>query len=172
MADPNHSSPSDLALAVAAAWNRLLPFLDGLTEEQARMADDQGWTARDHVAHIAVWENSVAILFRGRPRHEALGISPSFYAEAPFDQINEVIQARLASLSFDEAKALLAGVHSGLMADVARLNQAQLNTTVAALFPPAPPSDDRRVIDFVLENTAEHYREHQGWMEALLARRS
>ena len=118
------------------------------------------------MTHLAVWEDSVAILFRGKPRHEALGIDEAFYAEASFDQINEVIRGRHQHMPLRQVIELLKQVHQPLMARVRALSDAELNRTARDFFPQAPRTDNRQVIDFIYENTAAHYTEHLPWMRA------
>ncbi|HLC03078.1 MAG TPA: ClbS/DfsB family four-helix bundle protein [Anaerolineales bacterium] len=167
MPDPLISTLPELKLAIDSAWSELETFLVQLTERQASMQDDHGWTIKDHVTHLAVWEDSVAILFRGRPRHEALGIDETYYAQASFDQINERIRQQRSHLTIGQAIEQLQQVHQTLMASVRGLSEAELSKTVRDFFPVAPRTDDRRVVLFIAENTANHFTEHLEWMRAL-----
>jgi len=170
--DPTISTLSELKIVIDGSWSELEAFLAGLTEQQASVQDDQGWTVTDHVTHIAVWEDSVAILFRGKPRHEALGISESYYAQASFDEINEQIRQRMGHMPLSLAIEQLRQVHLTLMANFDSLSEAELSMAVRDFFSEAPRSDERRVIDFFQDNTADHFKEHLGWMQTLLKRAS
>jgi hypothetical protein len=154
---------------VDEAWAELQAFLGRLTEADTARQDARGWTIKDHLTHIAVWEDSVAVLFRGRPRHEALGIEEGFYREATFDQINAILKDRYSHLRLREALTQLGRAHEALMAEVRSLSEAQLATTVRDTFPHAPRDDDRSMIDFIYWNTADHFKEHLPWMHALAA---
>jgi len=164
------STKSALTKAVDEAWGELQAFLESLTEENASRLDDNGWTVKDHVTHIAVWEDSVAVLFRGRQRHEALGIDEAFYKAATFDQVNAVVRERYSHLQLGEALVQLIQVHDALMAEVRPLSEEQLTTTVRDFFPQAPRKDDRKMIDFIYWNTADHFKEHLPWMQSLVSR--
>jgi hypothetical protein len=170
MGDSTISTLTELMDAIQSARAELESFLAGLHERDASMKDANGWTVRDHVTHIAVWEDSVAVLFRGGKRHEALGIDERLYAEASFDDMNDVIKRAQEHLTLAQAVAVMHRVHEALMDDVRRLSDAELGTTVRYRFPNAPQSDKRRVIDFFLENTAAHYEEHLPWMRELVKR--
>lgn len=170
MPDPTISTLAELNLAIDSTWSDLETFLAALTQEQTSTQDDQGWTIKDHVTHLAVWEDSVGILFRGEPRHLALGLDRSYYAQASFDEINEQIKDQRKHLSMSEVLALLHDVHRALMGSVRGLSEADLGRTVRDFFPEAPRTDDRRVIDFIYENTAEHFAEHLEWMRTTLKR--
>jgi len=43
--------------------------------------DPAGWTAKDHLAHLAAWERSMVHLLQGRPRHEGLGVEEAVYMD-------------------------------------------------------------------------------------------
>jgi len=91
----SNSELAKLVASVDAAWKDLHSFLAAVTPDQASKRDQAGWSVKDHVTHLAVWEDSVAILFCGGRRHEALGIEEPFYAAASLNEINEVIKVRL-----------------------------------------------------------------------------
>jgi hypothetical protein len=168
MRDPTISTLSELKLVIDNAWSDLEAFLAGVTEQQLSIQDDRGWTVTDHVTHMAVWEDSVAILFRGKPRYEALGVEESYYSQASFDQINERIRQRMGHIPTAKAVEELRQVHQTLMTSLGGLADADLGRSVRDYFPTAPRTDDRRVVDFIYENTAHHFTEHLGWMRALL----
>jgi hypothetical protein len=160
---------AELTVGIDRSWSELGEFLDGLASDHESMKDANGWTVRDHVTHIAVWEDSVAVLFRGGKRTEALGIDEDFYNDqSSFDAINEVIRRAQEHLNLAQAVHRMRQVHEGLMHDVRRLTDEELATTVRFLFPKAPQSDKRRVIDFIRENTAAHYDEHLPWMRKIV----
>ncbi len=170
MPEPFPSTKSALIKAIDESWAELRSFLGSLTEENASGQDSNGWTVRDHTMHIAVWEDSVAVLFRGGQRHEPLGVDEAFYKEATFDQINEVIKERYSQVLLRDAVDQLSQAHNALMTEVGALSDAQLATTVRDFFPRAPRRDDRKVIDFIYWNTGDHFKEHLPWMRDLTTR--
>lgn len=161
------STKGALIKAIDESWAELQSFLRSLTEENASGQDSNGWTVRDHTMHIAVWEDSVLVLFHGGQRHEPLGVDERFYQQATFDQINEVIKERHSHVTLRQAVDRLRQVHSELMAEVRALSNAQLATTVRDFFPQAPREDDRTMIDFIYWNTGDHFKEHLPWMRGL-----
>ena len=167
MPDAFPRTKAALTAAIDEAWAELQGFLGSLTEENAARRDDSGWSIKDHLTHLAVWEDSVAVLFRGRPRHEALGIEEGFYREATFDQINAILKDRFSHLPFAGALTLLTRSHDALMPEVRSLSEAQLGKAVCDFFPQAPRDDDRRMIDFIYWNTGDHFKEHLPWMRRL-----
>lgn len=170
MSLPRPSNPGELSTAIDKEWTELQAFLSGVTDEQGKRHDANGWTITDHVTHIAVWEDSVAVLFRGGRRHDALGIDEAFYKDASFDEINEAIKSRHQNVALSEALTLLTHVHAGLMLFARPMTNDQLQTTVSDFFRLAPRGDDRTMATFIFDNTAGHYLEHLQWMKDLIGR--
>ena len=172
MPDPTISSRTELLQRIESAWADLQSFLAGLTDLQmTEVRDDHGWNVKDHIIHMATWEESVAYLFGGRPRHEALGIDESQFANASFDEINAIVRDQRKHISLGPAMDEFRRVHIELVAAVQGLSDADLNEQVAKFFPQAPRSDDRRVLDLIYDNTAHHFSEHLPWIKALVASR-
>jgi hypothetical protein len=136
MPEPAVSTPLGLTTAIDSAWAEFQAFLAVVSEDQASLQDANGWTIKDHVTHIAVWEDSVSILFRGGRRHEALGIDEPFFREGSFDQINEIIKVRYRHLQLADVLRKLNEVHNELMSRSVSVTD-QLQTTVHEFFPRA-----------------------------------
>lgn len=172
MPDPTITSRTGLLERIETAWTELHSFLDGLTDLQmTEVRDDQGWNVKDHIIHMAAWEESVAYLFEGRPRHEALGIDESHFANASFDEINAIVRDQRMSAALPSALGQFRRVHSGLVAHIQGLSDADLKEQVTTFFPQAPKSDERQVFDLLYDNTADHFPEHLGWIKTLVASR-
>ena len=155
--------------SIDAAWKDLRAFLAAVTPGQASKRDQAGWSVKDHVMHLAVWEDSVAILFRGGRRHEVLGIKEPLYTAGNLDAINEVIKARLEGASLREAIRDLQGVHTQLIGHLRTLRDADLNAKAREFFPQAPANDDRPLASLIWDNTGGHFTEHLQWMHDLRA---
>jgi hypothetical protein len=166
-------SNSELArftASIDAAWEDLLSFLAAVTPSQASVRDQAGWSVKDHVTHLAVWEDSVAILFRGGRRHEALGIEESLYTAGNFDEINEVIKVHLEGTALQEAIRNLEEAHGQLVGHLRTLRDADLNAKAREFFPQAPRNDDRSLTSLIWDNTGRHFTEHLEWVRDLLGR--
>jgi len=168
MPDPTIHTQSELLLKVETSWTALHAFLSRLTDDQATTIEDEsGWTVKDHLTHLAAWEDSVAALFQGTPRYLALGIDEATYAQVDFDAMNALIREQHRHIPYASALTQLRSSHKTLMAFVEGLSDADVNRKVADLFPLAP-GDERRVIDIIDDNTAHHFDEHRTWIEALV----
>jgi hypothetical protein len=166
----SNSGLSRLTASIDAAWQDLHSFLAIVTPIQASRRDQAGWSVKDHVAHLAVWESAVAILFQRGRRHEALGIEEPFYAAGNFDEINEVIRVRLEGTTLQEAIRNLEGAHQQLVGHLTTLRDSDLDAKAREFFPQAPRDDDRLLTSLIWDNTGRHFTEHLAWMRDLVGR--
>lgn len=95
--------PNDEILArIDAEWQRFLPCLDGLTEEQAVQPGVAGYySVNDLLAHLAWWENQTREVVES-------GIDQELDVEA----LNDQIYAANKDASFSELKQLLLDGHA------------------------------------------------------------
>lgn len=159
-----------LLTEIDASWTDMQLFLDGLSPSQLTgPTDPAGWTARDHLSHLAAWELSMVFLFEGRPRHEALGVDKALYDTGDYDAINAVIQRRHAGESIGEVLGNLNQTHEQLLAALNALSDDDLQVAQATLLPDDPEADDSYPVgSLVYGNTVEHYPEHQSYIAKIV----
>ena len=171
MASRSITTKAHLSSVIDKSWDALHSFLARHSETQMTAAHDgQGWSVRDHLTHMAAWEDSVVAFLQGKPRHEALGLDQTLFEGGSFDDMNEVIQRLRKHLSLPEAMTQLKSTHTRLMALLEPLSDADLNLPVRHFLSSSPDTDRRRAMDLIHDNTADHYTEHLAWIEALVAR--
>lgn len=162
---------ADLLHAIDTAWTPLNAALDGLTETQLTdVRDAAGWTAKDHLVHIAAWERSVLVFLQGHPRHVGLGIDVYLYQTGDEDAINAAIQRQRQDVFAAAAVADVRAVHADLLHLLASLSDDDLYRASSTYQPPdADERDDRPIIGMLYSTTANHFREHHGWITRLVA---
>jgi hypothetical protein len=171
MGNQGDSVKRGVIAGIESAWAELGHFLAGLSEAQmTALHDAHGWTVKDHLTHLAAWEESVVFFLQGRPRHEALGVEQTHLANASFDEINAIIQRRQVDLSVAEATAQLRATHARLLSLLQPLSDADLGQPLRHLLPSSPPDDQRRAVDLIRDNTSGHFLEHLPWMRAIAQR--
>lgn len=153
---------------IGRTWATLNDALDALTPEQlSGPTDANGWRVQDHLSHMGAWHNWARLRIQGRPSWEGLGITEDDVRSGDTDTANAAIRARHADKTPAEARAFLNETHDLLVAMVAGMDDAALPQPFRALGPDEPPD---RVIPpashIIYESTAEHYREHLGWLQS------
>ncbi|OGR25581.1 MAG: hypothetical protein A2139_14380 [Desulfobacca sp. RBG_16_60_12] len=172
MASRNITTKAHLLSVIHAAWDALQSFLAPHSETQMTTAhDEHGWAVKDHLTHVAAWEESVVAFLQGKPRYQALGVDQALFEGGSFDEMNEVIQRLRQHLSLPEAMAQLESTHTRLISLLEPLSDADLNQPVRHFLSSSPDTDQRRAMDLIYDNTADHYSEHLAWIEALVAPR-
>ena len=132
--------------------------------------DAAGWTAKDHLAHLAAWERSLIALLAGEDRAAALGVDPALYARGDIDVINAALRTQHAVRPLAEVLGDLRETHERTRATVAALSAGDLALPYAHYQPRERPDETAAVVHWVAGDTYEHYREHRGWIMAIVAR--
>jgi Mycothiol maleylpyruvate isomerase N-terminal domain len=142
-------SRATLLERIRQSWDALQETVRGLDERRITTPGPEGWSVKDHLAHLARWEGAVLDRLEGRDPLVALGIGEA--QERDEDAINAMLQERDASLSTPEVVRLLAQTHARMIARVEAMDTAALE----------------RWIGHIQGNTHEHFDEHIGWMRGL-----
>lgn len=129
---------------------------------------DGGWPVKDHLAHLAAWEQSLAALLQGRPRHAAMGVDEETYLSAGADGINAMVYQQSKDRSLAEVRVAFGQAHQQVLATLAGLTGADLFKTYSHYQPDEPGRDSGApIVGWIAGNTYEHFAEHQAWIAAL-----
>jgi hypothetical protein len=159
---------------VQRCWAALDEFLGGLTDAQMGSAGPDGWTVKDHLAHIAAWNLSLAALLERRHRQAAMGLEG--FSTTDWDGQNEVLLARYRGLVADEVRALLLG-SCLLVVDALRgLGDADLMHPYKEFQPhdqrTSFPTSDHPVWLWVVGSTEMHVDEHLEYIRSITESRA
>jgi hypothetical protein len=171
VAQPESVTERAVVLArMRKAWDYLHGYITALDEHEAtEPTDAAGWTPKDHVMHLAVWEGGVAALLDRQDRLAYMGIDAALWAAHDYDAINAVIQQRHRDLSWEEVKRRLEESHQRLIAKVEALSQADLLKPYGNYLPIGQENDDGDpVVNRIAGNTFAHYPEHIEWIDAII----
>ena len=162
---------AELLREIEGAWAKLNEALDGLTQEQMTdIRDPEGWAVKDHLIHMAAWERSVVVFLQGKPRHEGLGIDEQLYLTGDDDKINAAIQEKRKDVSLSEAMSDFREVHSQLLKLIEPMSDADLHKANSDYQPAGSGErDERPIVGMIYSNSANHFRDHQGWIESLVS---
>jgi hypothetical protein len=155
--------------AVDRAWAALEGAVEDLDDDQLLVTGADGWSVKDHLAHVAAWQLSLAALLGRRDRHRALGVAGT--GPTDFDAKNAILHRRLAGLVPDEVRALLRGAHELVLQALYGLGDDDLDLPYADFQPADPrPDRDQPVVGWVGGMAIGHVEEHLGYIQALLGR--
>jgi uncharacterized protein (TIGR03083 family) len=150
---------------IEAGWKQLGELVKQVEDAAGlnRVGAD-GWTVKDHLAHIAAWEHSLLALLEGRDRSGAMGLNEPL---EEIDSINEAIRKLHETDSPEEALGYFRDSHARLIAALARLDDADLQEPYSH-YQPKDSDEKRPVVGWVAGNTYEHYAEHVDWINHLI----
>ena len=154
---------------IEVSWNQLAELVNQVEDAGGltKLGKD-GWSVKDHLAHVAAWEHSLAALIEGRDRLEAMGVRG---VEENTDVINEAVRKLHEGDVADEALAYFRDSHVQMVAALGKLSDADLQKPYSH-FQPSDPDEKRPAIGWVAGNTYEHYAKHIGWINQLLSESS
>lgn len=154
-------SVTNLKRRIEHAWGELQHYLGTLTDAQITgLTDTAGWTVRDHIVHLAVWEDGMRSIVEGGTQREGMEIDEATW-NSDIDTINAAIHQRWRDLPLDEAKAMSQTSHEKLVTRLYALTDEEL-------MQPYEPDGTQPLIGKIAGNTFGHYAEHLPWIQAII----
>lgn len=169
--DGSQPLPSDKAQLL----ERIQRARAGLEQTISQLSDaqlvaagpDEGWSVKDHLAHLTTWEQGLAALLQGRPRYAAMHLDEETYLTAGADGLNAIIHQHNKDRSLAEVIAAFRQAHQQVLAALAELTDADLFKTYSHYQPDEPGEDSGEpILRWITGNTYEHYADHQAWILA------
>jgi uncharacterized damage-inducible protein DinB len=140
---------TELIGRVQRSWDELQAAVAGLDDHRLSALGPEGWSAKDHLAHLARWEEYMLAVLDGRDGRAELEVDTDERRET--DAINAALQKSDAGLPAAEVRSRLAETHARMVARLRSLDGAELTSR----------------LDHIAGNTHEHFDEHAGWIRAL-----
>lgn len=155
---------TEMLAKIEASQTALLDRLSSLSDDELTAAGHEGWSVKDHLAHLAAWERILLSQLSGGTGAEVGGWDES----RPWDinAFNDSVHDRYSSLSLDEVRREFGASHEAMLAKVRSYSDEELSASVNDAI-----GDTRPVIQKIAGDTYEHYAEHRGWIENLLGAR-
>ena len=168
MTDSTAFSKDQLLQRIQDGWNDFTAYLNTLSEVQMTQPKDAaGWTAKDHVMHLAVWEDGINAVLERQSRRERMGLDEAVWQRWDFDEINEVIRRQHQDLPLAEVRQKFRDAHERLVAKVESMSEEDLQRSYADYQADARRTDP--VFNAIAGNTFGHYAEHKPWIAAIVA---
>src|SRR5688572_27717665 len=90
-----------LRLDKTALLERIRQARSALEQSVGRLSDERlvapgpdGWSAKDHLAHLVTWEQSLVAMLERRPRYIAMGLDEATYLGNEADGLNAIFYQR------------------------------------------------------------------------------
>jgi hypothetical protein len=170
MSELRATTKEELLADIGRTWDALNAALERLSEPQmTSLPDAQGWTVKDHIIHLTSWERSVVFFLQSRPRHVGLGVDQDLYLNGSEDKINAAIFQQGKNLPLLVALEQWRDVHQQLLTLLQPLSDAELRAPYRHYLPDEQGiGDGPPAFNVIYSNSAQHFAEHQDWMEALV----
>jgi uncharacterized damage-inducible protein DinB len=160
---------AELLERMAATRRVLETAIAGKDEATLTRPGADGWSAKDHLAHLTVWQRSLMALLEGRSRPAAMGIEDlTQEEESGFADVNAVLHERLKDQPLDRVLAEFRQSRQDLLAILDRFSDEDLYQPYSHYQPNDPPDNPDPVIGWIIGNTFGHEEEHLEWFERLL----
>lgn len=165
------SSKAAFQTEVLQARARLWTFINKLKPEQfTAHRDPAGWTIRDHLYHLAMWEWGIVALLRHEGRWEAMGLDVGFVRSSDIDVINEKLRQGGQRLSTQETLDLLRRVQDDFDRVIDSLTDEDILKPYNEYTTEQRDETDKRpILLWLVGDSSRHYEEHLPWMAALVA---
>ena len=155
----------DTATATLARFDHAWEALDKTVKslgprELTDIRDPAGWSAKDHLMHLAVWEQALLAKIDGRARHEALGLDASTEGSDDWDTLNAEIFAHTRGHSVSDVLKALETTHDTTRARLIAMIDGG---------PSSESSPRSQALLTGLPDYIDHYEQHRGWIEELVA---
>jgi hypothetical protein len=168
---PRPRNKAELVEQIQRSWAALEQMFSQLSEAQMTTIGPDGWSIKDHLAHIATWEESLTAILQSRPRHITLGVDEQTYLEAGEDELNARIYEHNKERPLSEVIDVFRDTHRRMLATLQGLADADLLKTYSDFLPEEPGEDSGEpMLARIPGSTYEHYDDHRVWIAALIAR--
>ena len=171
MTDQPVNTKEELLAAIDQGWNAFQTYLASLEYEQVMIPTDAaGWSIKDHLTHLAAWEDGIYALLEYHPRAAYMGVPDDLWEQAAagdWDTVNEVIRRRYQEIGLMDLQQKFFSQHARLIEKIRSLADEYLQRPYNHYQPHS--SWDAPVIGWIRGNTYEHYAEHQPWIAAIAA---
>ncbi len=159
---------AELLTQIEHSRNELAAYLQTLSDAQlTRQTDAAGWTVKDHLIHMATWEEDMCVLLAGGCRWEALNIEKGLLLADDWDTINGIIQKRRQAMPLPDAMKMFQDNHRRLMEALQPLSDDDLERPYRFYQPDSPL--EYPVFGWIKGCTYQHFAEHLAWIKVLVS---
>jgi hypothetical protein len=157
-------SKNELMSAIKREWNLLMDVVAKLDGTKMTTPDEGGWSAKDNLAHLSEWMNSLmGYHMDQRPASEVMRIPEEAATGWDMDVINPILFERNKDRSTEDVLEELKQTYETLIAKLEA-------TPFEDLLKPRHANDPekRPLLMWVLGDTSDHFAEHRAVIQKML----
>jgi hypothetical protein len=159
-------SKVELMSEIKREWKLLMDVVAKLeAAKKLNVPDEGGWTAKDNLAHLAEWMNSLMGYHMDKgPAEEVMHLTKEQTEGWDMEIINPVLFERNKNRSIEEVMEHLKQTYEKLLA---KLDATPFEELLKPRYPEEDP-EKRPLLLWVLGDTSEHFAEHREVIERML----
>jgi hypothetical protein len=161
------STKADLIEGINRAWSNLEEAIAGSDEEALTTPGGDGWSVKNHLAHIEGWERYLLALLERQSPSMAIGIDLATYRSTEDDALNELIIEPTKEQPLSQVLADLRSMHERLLVVIAALPEDDLERLAADYHPDELADDPDSISGWIAHICDEHPRDHVTWIQRL-----
>lgn len=173
MTEIQRMTVAELLAEIDRAYSEFNAYLMTLTPEQLTVPKyAAGWSAQDHVIHLADWERSLIPFLNRENRWPTMGVDEATWKESSWDKINGIMQQRSKDKTAEEARAYADEAHQQLVDKIKMLADEDLYRPYhyyQTNYYQTGSQYDTPAINLLQDDTYHHYEEHTPWIAAIVA---
>jgi uncharacterized damage-inducible protein DinB len=154
VADDRPRTVAELFARISRERGALEQAVAGVSDD-ALAATSGGWSAKDHLAHVAAWERRLVGEVRGDRAAERFGLDEATFDASTTDALNAMLHERHRNDPPAAVRAEFRASGEALRAAFAELSDADLMRPVR----PDDPAVEA-LVDLIAWDTYKHYPEH------------
>lgn len=159
---------ADVLAGINRAWAALDEAITSADEEMLTKTMRDGWSTKDHLAHIEVWERYVLALLERQSPSAAIGLDLDTIRTTDDDTLNALLVAPTGAQSVAQVLTGLRDTHKRLLAAIAELPEGDLDLLAAHYQPDELGDDTDTIAGWITHVCDEHLRDHVGWIRTLV----
>ncbi len=149
-------------------WDAFVNYTDSLPDDVWEgPTDAAGWTVKDHVAHVVLWDESLVALIRHRvPRRETLKVSDLAWNAGGYDLMNEEIRFHTERDPVATVKARREAGWREVEALIASFSDQDLLRPGSAFG--LMYGDNETLLETLVDDLGVHYDQHHEYIRAIV----
>jgi hypothetical protein len=165
-------SQTELMKRIRQSFAALEAAIQQFNSDEPSPTRSSDWAIKDHLTHVAIWEEATAELLQGLPwrkQFTVMGIEDAFAREwSEIDKINELILHSYGRFSAAEAKRLFYNAHHRLLQALEPLSDEDLQQHYTVHSPDSKQIGRQEPIwQIIIWTTCDHFDEHAGFIRNL-----